>query len=110
VVQEAIYKGATRPAMLLGIPLVPLVVTAGLGMLLSMWGVILVSVWVVAIVALAVAPILGWMRFVTCADDQRLRQMVVAARLRLHDRNARLWMARSYSPHLLRGAVDAWHA
>ena len=110
MIQEAIYKGATRPAMLLGIPLVPLVVTAGLGMLLSMWGVILVSGWVVVIVAIAFAPALGWMRFVTRSDDQRLRQMVVATRLWLHDRNAHLWMARSYSPHLLRGAVDAWHS
>ena len=30
---EAIYKGATRPAMKLGIPLVPLVVLFGGGML-----------------------------------------------------------------------------
>ena len=35
---EAIYKGATRPAMKLGIPLVPLVVLFGTGMLLIMWG------------------------------------------------------------------------
>ena len=31
---EAIYKGATRPAMKLGIPLVPLVLLFGTGMLL----------------------------------------------------------------------------
>ena len=31
---EAIYKGATRPAMKMGIPLVPLVVLFGTGMLL----------------------------------------------------------------------------
>jgi type IV secretion system protein VirB3 len=31
---EAIYKGATRPAMKLGIPLVPLVILFGTGMLL----------------------------------------------------------------------------
>ena len=35
---EAIYKGATRPAMKLGIPLVPLVILFGAGMLLIMWG------------------------------------------------------------------------
>ena len=43
---EAIYKGATRPAMKLGIPLVPLVVLFGTGMLLIMWGGTLVSWWV----------------------------------------------------------------
>src|SRR5262245_52097356 len=107
---EAIYKGATRPAMKLGIPLVPLVVLFGLGMLLSIWGGILVSGWITVVVVLAIGPALGWMRFVTRKDDQRFRQIFVAMKLRLHDRNHRLWHVRSYSPHLLRGASDAWHA
>ena len=36
--QEAIYKGATRPAMKFGVPLVPLVTLLGAGMLIIMWG------------------------------------------------------------------------
>ncbi|MFO1219609.1 MAG: VirB3 family type IV secretion system protein [Burkholderiaceae bacterium] len=110
MLHEAIYKGATRPAMKLGIPLVPLVVLFGLGMLLSIWGGILVSGWVVLAVVLAIGPALGWMRFVTRKDDQRFRQMFLAAKLRLHDRNRRFWHARSYAPTLYRGARDAWHA
>ena len=106
---EAIYKGATRPAMKLGIPLVPLVLLFGTGMLLVMWGGILVSGWVAVVVLAAVVPALGWMRYVTAKDDQRLRQMFVAAKLRLHDRNRRFWRARSYAPSLYRGARDAWH-
>ena len=43
---EAIYKGATRPAMKLGIPLVPLVVLFGTGMLLVLWIGSLVSWWI----------------------------------------------------------------
>jgi len=110
ITHEAIYKGATRPAMKLGIPLVPLVVLFGLGMLVSIWGGILVSGWVVVLVILAIGPALGWMRFVTRKDDQRFRQMFVALKLRLHDRNHRFWHARSYSPSLFRGASDAWQA
>jgi type IV secretion system protein VirB3 len=106
---EAIYKGATRPAMKLGIPLVPLVLLFGTGMLLVMWGGILVSGWVAVVVLAAIVPALGWMRYVTAKDDQRLRQMFVAAKLRLHDRNRRFWRARSYAPSLYRGARDAWH-
>lgn len=106
---EAIYKGATRPAMKLGIPLVPLVILFGAGMLLIIWGGILVSWWVAVAVLLAVGPALGWMRFVTAKDDQRFRQMFVAAKLRLHDRNRRFWRARSYAPTLYQGARDAWH-
>ena len=105
---EAIYKGATRPAMKLGVPLVPLVVLLGAGMLLIMWGGILLSWWVALAVVLALLPALVWMRFVTAQDDQRFRQMFVALKLRLHDRNRRFWHARSYTPTLYRGARDAW--
>ena len=106
---ETIYKGATRPAMKLGIPLVPLVVLFGTGMLLMMWGGVLVSWWIALCVLVAFVPALLWMRFVTAKDDQRFRQMFVAMKLHLHDRNRRFWHARSYSPTLYRGARDAWH-
>ena len=104
-----IYKGATRPAMKLGVPLVPLVVLCSTGMLLSMWGGVLVSWWIALAVALALAPAWMWMRFVTARDDQRCRQMAMALKLWLSDRNHRLWQARSYAPSLYRGASDGWH-
>ena len=106
---EAIYKGATRPAMKLGIPLVPLVVLLGTGMLLIMWGGVLLSWWIALGVVVAFVPTLLWMRFVTSRDDQRFRQLFVASKLRLHDHNRQFWRARSYSPTLYRGARDAWH-
>jgi type IV secretion system protein VirB3 len=106
---ETIYKGATRPAMKLGIPLVPLVVLLGSAMLIVMWGGTLLSWWVALGVGLSCVPALLWMRVVTAQDDQRFRQMFVAARLRLHDHNRRFWQARSYSPTLYRGARDGWH-
>ena len=107
---EVIYKGATRPAMKLGIPLVPLVVLFGGGMLLVLWGGLLISWWVALVVVVAFVPALLWMRFLTAKDDQRFRQMFVAMKLRLHDRNRKLWQSRSYSPTLYRGVRDAWHA
>ena len=105
---EVIYKGATRPAMKLGIPLVPLVILFGIGMLLIMWGGILLSGWVAVGVVLSFVPALLWMRWVTSRDDQRFRQIFVALKLRLHDHNRRFWRARSYTPTLYRGASDAW--
>lgn len=107
---ETIYKGATRPAMKLGIPLQPLVLLLGTSMLLIMWGGVLISWWISLAVALVIAPSLGWMRFVTARDDQRFRQMFLALKLRHHDHNSSLWHARSYAPNLYRGARDAWHA
>jgi len=109
VPQEAIYKGATRPAMKFGIPLVPLVVLLGTGMLLILWGGTLVSWWIALAVVVAIAPALAWMRFVTRRDDQRFRQMFIAATLRQHDRNRGFWQARSYAPTQFRGARDGWH-
>lgn len=106
---EAIYKGATRPAMKMGIPLVPLVVLFGSGMLLILWVGTLVTWWVAPVVLVAFVPSLAWMRFVTRKDDQRFRQMYVALKLRLHDRNRHFWLSRSYAPYFYRGAKDAWH-
>ena len=106
---EAIYKGATRPAMKMGIPLIPLVVLFGLGMLIVLWVGSLVTWWVLPVVLGAFVPALAWMRFVTNQDDQRFRQMFVAAKLRFHDRNRQLWRSRSYAPYLYRGTHDAWH-
>ncbi len=97
---EVIYKGATRPAMKLGIPLVPLVVVFGSGMLLMMWGGILVSGWIALGVLVSFVPVLFWMRWLTSRDDQRFRQIFIATKLRLNDRNRRFWRARSYSPTL----------
>ena len=109
VPQETIYKGATRPAMKFGIPLVPLVVLLGSGMLVTLWGGLLLTWWVAVAVLAATIPALAWMRFVTHQDDQRFRQIFVAAKLWLHDRNWHFWQARSYAPTLYRGATDAWH-
>ena len=103
---EAIYKGATRPAMKMGIPLVPLVALFGTGMLLVLWVGTLLTWWIVPIVLVAFVPVLAWMRFVTRKDDQRFRQMFVALKLRIHDRNRRFWRSRSYSPYLHRSTID----
>jgi len=108
--RELIYKGATRPAMKLGIPLTPLVVMIGTGMVLIMWSGVLLSWWLALCVALAIVPALVWMRLTTAQDDQRLRQLLLDLKLRLHDRNHCFWHARSYAPTLYRGARDAWHS
>ena len=110
ILREAIYKGATRPAMKFGIPLIPLVVMSGTSLLAIFWGGLFISWWLALGVVLGAVPALCWMRHVTSRDDQRFRQIFVAAKLRLHDHNRGFWHARSYSPTLYRGASDAWHA
>lgn len=106
---EPIYKGATRPVMMLGVPFVPLVIVVGSAMLLVMWVGLLYSWWVLPVVVSVLAPLFGWMRFLTHRDDQRFRQMFFAVRLWLPARNHMLWRCRSYSPYLHRGARHVWH-
>jgi type IV secretion system protein VirB3 len=110
IAREAIYKGATRPAMKFGIPLVPLVTLLGAAMLLVVWGGFLISWWTAAAVVVICIPMLGWMRVVTRRDEQRFRQMLLALKLRRHDHNHAFWQARSYAPALYRTSRESWHA
>lgn len=109
VPRETIYKGATRPAMKLGIPLVPLVVLFGASMLLVLWTGLLLSWWVALAVVIGTIPVLAWMRLVTAKDDQRFRQVFIAGKLAFFDRNRGFWRSRSYGPFALRGTSEAFH-
>jgi type IV secretion system protein VirB3 len=94
--------------MKFGVPLVPLVLLGSGSFLLIFWGGLLVSWWTLLPVLCASGPGLFWMRFITRKDDQRFKQLFLAGRLRLSDRNHRLWASRSYCPYTHRGATDAW--
>jgi len=106
--QEAIYKGATRPPTVFGVPLVPFLLVAASGFLLAMYLMVYASGAWAGIVAGLVLPLYFWMRLVTKKDDQRLRQVLLSAKLALICPNRRFWMCRSYSPLVYRGGRDAW--
>lgn len=102
---ERIHKGATRPALIKGIPLLPAIYLSLGGAIPAMW------LWIVgaalkwpalnvcaALVVAAVIAALLWLRRITRKDDQRVRQWVIAAQLTLWCSNRRLWGCRSYSP------------
>ena len=48
---EVICKGATRPAMKFGVPLMPLLSFVGAGMLLRLWGSVYVGAWTLLVIA-----------------------------------------------------------
>lgn len=96
---EDIYKGATRPPMKWGVPLVALVLIFMPTLVLAMWGAVLISLWIAPAVLLVLAPLYGWMRYVTYKDDQRLLQMILRFKLMRTNPNHRLWKTRSYSVH-----------
>ena len=97
--REPIYKGATRPAMKWGVPLMALVVVFMPAIVLGAWGAILVNWMIAPVAAIVILPLYGWMRWVTYNDDQRLLQMILKIKLIRANPNRRMWTARSYSSH-----------
>lgn len=62
-----IFKGATRPACFLGVPIRPFIGTVG--------GLVLLGLWTTPPVALLAIPAVVIMRSITRDDDQRFRQI-----------------------------------
>lgn len=100
--QEPIFKGATRPAMKAGVPLVVLLAVFLPAILVSAWLTVLVTLWALPVVIAVLVPLYAWMRWVTYKDDQRLQQMQIKLLLVLKNRNRRLWKSRSYSSYRAR--------
>lgn len=97
--RDPIFTGCTRPAMLGGVPIVPLILIGGVTLLLSVWLYYLVSGYVSLGLILCTIPIVLWMRQTTKADDQRLRQVLMRARMRFRQGPSRsIWGAISYGP------------
>lgn len=97
--RDPIFKGCTRPAMLGGVPIVPLILICGLTLMIAVWSFYLISGYVSLFTLLVTIPILLAMRQVTKQDDQRLRQLLMRARMRVRHRRSRLlWGAISYGP------------
>ena len=95
ILSEPIYKGATRPPMIFGVPLAAFLLVSGGGFLLGMYLLVYASaVWMAMAVGAALAAVL-WMRGLTKRDDQRLRQVLLAARLATACPNRGFWRARS---------------
>jgi type IV secretion system protein VirB3 len=97
--RDPIFRGCTRPAMLAGVPMVPLLIVSGVFLMVTMWCVYLVSPYVSLYLAMIYVPILITMRQITKKDDQRLHQMMMRLRMRLrHAQGRRLWGATSFAP------------
>jgi type IV secretion system protein VirB3 len=106
--QEIIYKGATRPPIFLGVPLMPGLVAAGSGAILGTWSTYLFSsAWWFAGFALTTLALLAWMRILTKKDDHRCGQWLMWAQLQLLHSNRALWGGcRSYAPVVYPGGRD----
>lgn len=98
ITKHRFFKGCTRPAMFMGVPLMPFLLVSGLFMLVAMWCFYLASAYVSLILAMAYAPLVVVMRELTKKDDQRLRQLLMRARMRYRHFNKGMWGALSFAP------------
>lgn len=107
--RERISKGATRPAVIKGVPLVPAVVICVPCAMAGFAGMTLLNSLAAPVAAAVVIVLaLGWMHAVTRKDDQRVLQLLRRARLQLQHFNRHVWRCRSYSPIAYKEGSDAW--
>lgn len=106
---ETVFKGATRPPMKFGVPLVPLVVLQLPGFISGMWLSTMVDWRFAPVIFGSLTLAYAWMRITTSRDDQRLAQMVLKLKLAVRNPNRVLRNgARSYAPIAYRGGRHAW--
>ena len=106
---ETVFKGATRPPMKFGVPLVPLAVLLLPGFISGMWLSTMVDWRFAPVIFGSLTLAYAWMRITTSRDDQRLAQMVLKLKLAVRNPNRVLRNgARSYAPIAYRGGRHAW--
>jgi type IV secretion system protein VirB3 len=103
MLRDPIFKGCTRPAMIMGVPLVPLVAVFVICFMIGLWGGFLLrSAWPVLVAVCLLVSSLYTMRLVAKKDDQRFKQWELWLVLRVANFNRGFWGATSYAPFRLK--------
>jgi type IV secretory pathway VirB3-like protein len=95
---DPIFRGCTRPALILGVPLIPLVGAVAPIALLSVWIAAFVGIYAWVWSAAVLVPLVVAFGVITQGDDQRLLQWLQLARLMVRHRSWRARSMRRYSP------------
>lgn len=95
--KDPLFKGATRPAMIWGVPLVAFLMVGGCMLIPAIWALLASPPLGVAILFLMI-PVFVVIRVITRHDDQRLAQYLLRVRMVLRQRNRRFWGGHAYVP------------
>lgn len=95
---DPIFKGATRPAMVLGIPLLPLIICSMSGLVLSIWALLLIGGIFCILILGTTFSLLVYMRFICKLDDQKLHQIILQLQSKKAKQNFNYWACKSSSP------------
>ena len=100
--RDPIFKGATRPAMVMGVPIVPFVLVGGIHVLIGMWILNLGGFfWLFVSLSAACVEMVA-LRALSSFDEHKLDQLIQHARWSGYRRNARTWGTHSMNPIGLR--------
>lgn len=90
--ESVVFKGCTRPALFMGVPMTPFFIVMGLILLLAFWTRIIPLL-------ILILPFFFIMRLMTKEDDQQFNQMAIRLRTRRQNHNLKFWgRACSYQP------------
>jgi type IV secretion system protein VirB3 len=97
--RDMIFKGATRPPMMAGIPILPFIMVAGVTMITTMWTLVFMKSFFGAFVVLMIGAVtLFIMRMVSKHDNQKLNQLMMRMRSTRYRANSNFWNGHSVSP------------
>lgn len=96
--RDTIFKGATRPPMMAGVPIIPFILLVGIGIVAAMWALILFGFfWALCILMFDLVCVFV-LRYISSQDDHRLNQHLMRIRDIGFRRNSAYWNAHSMSP------------
>lgn len=96
--RDRIFKGATRPAMMLGVPIIPFILVVGINLLLIIWSFALISGFVSLAIAMFLIVEVLILRQINASDNHKLSQYFLYFRELPHRKNKEHWGAHSMSP------------
>lgn len=96
--RDPIFKGATRPAMMMGVPVVPFILVVGVHLLVAIWALQVTSLFVPFAIMMTCGLCVFLLRHISSQDEQRLNQYLLRMRSIAGRRNNGHWGAHSVSP------------
>jgi len=96
--RDLIFKGAIRPALMFGIPIVPFILLVGIHLLVGMWAFLLVSGYITLVTAMFLVVEILILRQMNANDPHRLAQYFLHFRAVAFRRNKAYWGTHSMSP------------
>ena len=100
--RNLVFKGASRPAMVMGIPMLPFILVALTCALTVMYSVMLSNLLLTLALILASGIVFFWMRSISKLDPWRLNQRLLRFKLRQKIGASTRWNGVSFAPYSLK--------